>query len=220
MLIMMVNFSASGLSFLVAQCIIGAHLFWPSVRSKLSTGWGASGFMIAAIAAVTFQSAYGAILLKIYNIAFLGDESQAGGRSVGVLLSYLEQYPFGIGYAGSTFRTAPGLPEINMGLYAFLTQLPLLAPIVVLSFTGLISLLWFLYRDGSSLGRLLLIGATVTPFVFAADILWFVPLWWLPIFLLTSYRAQISKLAVGDLMSSTGRLTSRTVSVPDTTLAD
>jgi hypothetical protein len=187
-LIMAINFSASGIGFLGLQVFIGVLLFWPVVGRWIVSVRGVLTLCTAGAIIFSFSSAYGAIIEKVYRLVILGDESDQGGRSISLLIHYLVNYPFGVGYSGSTFRTAPGLPEINMGIYAFISQMSYLAPVyLVLIFLALVSLV-YTYRDGTVVSKILLIGSLSIPFVFSSDILWFGPLWWLPFFLLASYR--------------------------------
>lgn len=189
LLIMVINFSASGLSFLVFQLFLFAVLFSRQFWLILLSWRGMAALIAGATALIWFADAYGAIINKIYRLAIVGDDE--GGRSVGLMIEYLKMYPLGIGYSGSTYRTAPGLAEINMGLYEFLTQLSIFSlPFLWLLFSMTVSL-FFLYKSGSIIARFLLVGVLSLPLVFSSDSLWFVPLWWLPAFVLYSYRGQM-----------------------------
>lgn len=188
LIVMIVNFSASGLSFLLIQVIVGFFLFR---REYIKVIFSSVGIAIIAILASTFYlffDAYSAIVDKIYTIVILGDESQGGGRSIGLFFEYLSRYPFGIGYSSSTFRTAPGLSEINMGVYAFLTQLSFFGVFFILCYLFVIFRCWHKYFLGTVEEKILLVGVVSAPFVFFNDILWMNPLLWLPLFILSQKK--------------------------------
>lgn len=193
-LVMTINFSASGISFLVVQASTGVVIFWQKAKKLIFSWTGAMALGSAVALMWHFAEAYGAIVEKIYTLAIRGDESQGGGRSIALFLRYLTEFPLGIGYSGSTFRTAPGLPEINMGIYAFITQMSFLSAIFLLLLGSAILQVLYQFAKGSVVSRLLLVGAIAMPFVYSADILWFVPLWWAPLFFLLSYRREFYRI--------------------------
>lgn len=189
-IIMLINFSASGLSFMVIQFFAASFVFTNYLRRMLFSYRGALAIFVIGALSWQFFDAYGAIVNKIFDIAIKGDESQGGGRSIGVFLKYISNYPLGIGYSASTFRTAPDLPEINMGIYAFITQLSFISILFMIALISLTFRAFFLFKNGSVVSRMLLIGAVSMPLIYSADILWFVPLWWIPLFFLLSYPKE------------------------------
>jgi hypothetical protein len=185
--VMLVNFSASGLAFLAFQTMAAIVLFGRWTIAFLLRPFGLLVAAGTVALLVSFSQAYSTLLFKIYDAVIRGNEAQRGGRSIGLLIDYLTEYPFGIGYSGSSFRTAPGMAEINMGLYSFFTQMSFIALVYVALTVFGVAKAYFQYKRGSTVARILLAGALALPFVFVADILWFVPLWWLPLFMLLSW---------------------------------
>jgi hypothetical protein len=117
---------------------------------------------------------------KIVSIAIKGDESQGGGRSIGLFFDYVENYPLGMGYSGSSLRTAPNLPEINASYFAFIVQYSILAIPLGLGFIYLIKR-GFILTAKALTHRCFNVGVLMAPIIFLTDILWFVPLVWLAI---------------------------------------
>jgi hypothetical protein len=182
----LINFSASSLSFFAMY----VGMTFVAFRSRVLN------LKVAAVVAV-IASAVGvfvaytsrlwvAVIDKVYGLAFQG--ADGGGRGLGTFVSYLETYPLGISYGGSTLRVAPGLDEINGGIFSFVSQLSFLsAPFIVVFAVLVIHSLFVTEKIADSdLRRALVIGILATPFIFAADVLWFVPTIWLPILL--AYR--------------------------------
>ena len=128
---------------------------------------------------------------KINKLGFQGDEE--GGRGFGVLEQYLNTYPLGISYSGSTLRTATELPEINLGIYAFISQFSVLSiPLII----GFIFLNYLIIIKGNlqikrNTKNALLIGILVSGVIYFIDILWFTPTIWLPLIIYN----KLSKLS-------------------------
>ncbi|MGE0114274.1 MAG: hypothetical protein AB7T07_05255 [Steroidobacteraceae bacterium] len=202
-----INFSSSSQTFFLAFGLLAIWLF----RSKFTHGYASIGIVLLAVAISTFViiywKAFFAVGVKIWELAFVGDESTGGGRSIGTFSQYIEKYPFGIGYSGSTLRTAPGLPEINAAHFAFFAQYSLLAIPIIFSF------LWLVLRTiriakaqrtNVALTRNMIIAVLGSCLIFAADILWFIPTIWLAYEIIwtmkphfrssTSYATPISSL--------------------------
>ena len=142
---------------------------------------------------VIYYPVFDGMINKIFTIAINGDESQGGGRSFDLFLQYIDAYPLGIGYSGSSLRSLAGLPEINAAHFAFITQYSLLAVPIVFFF---ILLLINALRGGSlgdTLGRSMIVGTVMSPIIFFVDILWFVPLVWLPIEVIFSMKTRRRK---------------------------
>ena len=177
------NLSASSLVYFAASMLVTAWLF----RKRFSRGSTLVVLLLCAglvgSAVFAYSDVFLAVLDKIYQFAFQGDESSGGGRSLQTFLQYLYSYPMGIGYGGSTLRTAPGLPEINAAHFAFVTQFSLLALPLLAAYAYLV---WRTLRAGAKctdhrlLCRAMTVGVLVSILIFAADILWFVPTLWLP----------------------------------------
>lgn len=173
-LIMSINFSASSQTFFLCSLLLTMFIF----RRKLGITPYVS-FMLMVMLMVIYWDVFEGIIDKIYLLAIVGDESQGGGRSFGLFAEYLQTYPFGMGYSGSTLRTAPMLPEINAAHFAFVTQYSGLAFPLVAGFALLV------YRAAQAgllnepLGRCMMVGVVMSGIVFLTDILWFVPMMWL-----------------------------------------
>ena len=174
-LIMTINFSASSQTFFLCSLLLTMFIFR---RKQGITPY--VGFILMVIFMTIYRDIFEGIIEKIYLIAIVGDESQGGGRSFGLFVQYLQTYPFGMGYGGSTLRTAPTLPEINAAHFAFVTQYSALAlPLVA----GFALLVYRAARAGllnAPLGRCMTVGVFMSGIVFFTDILWFVPMMWLP----------------------------------------
>lgn len=187
-LITMINFSASSQVFFLCFCVMALLRFrrHMGLRAVMLIGVACVG---AAALIVSYWDVFAGIGEKIYALAIEGDESEGGGRSFGVFYDYISSYPLGLGYSGSTLRTAPGLPEINASYFAFFAQFSFLAPGVLAAYLYAV---WRAIRrarlgHGDLFGCLSL-GVAMSVVIFFTDILWFVPLIWLPFELIHSLR--------------------------------
>ena len=175
------NLSASGYCFLLIELFFVALFF----RTKLSKSLGSLFFcFIMLIFVAILFDALAAIFNKIYNLAILGDESEAGGRSLDTFMMYIQSFPFGIGYSGSTYRIADGLPEINSGFFAFLSQLSVVGFFLIVAF---LTNIYVIIRRSLRIAYkypefyFIISGVLAMPLIFFADLLWFVPTIWLPL---------------------------------------
>jgi len=172
-----INFSASSIFFFLYGLFLSGLFFYRSWSRR--NFFAISFFVITSVMLLlSYSNIYEGIVEKIITIAVQGDESQGGGRSFGLFLEYINAYPFGMGYSGSTLRTAPLLPEINAAYFAFLAQYSLLSFPLLFGFA-------FIWLNAIRLGsnqliyRCFNIGVLMAPIIFATDILWFLPLIWL-----------------------------------------
>jgi hypothetical protein len=192
LLVTLVNFSASSMSFLAGYFAISALILHRNmlhvVRPRL---------IVPAVIGVCalvwkFGAQYAAVLQKIMMLGLKGDEG--GGRGFSVLDAYLSAHPLGIGYSGSTLRTVGTLPQINMGAYAMASQLSfLILPI----FAGFLWLTYRGIRESLGLRDRLIAGLLVSGMVMAVlidlvDVLWFVPTIWAPM-LVCNGLAQVER---------------------------
>jgi hypothetical protein len=175
----LINFSASALTFLVGYAVIYGFLWrhrLMELRRWISISIGA---VLVVPVVVYFSAAYVGVIDKIVNFDRAGR-----GRVFSLVFDYLAAYPFGTSYGGSTLRVVPGLPEINMGVYVWLTQFTFLAiPLVMLLMWGQIRT-WYSSRDWltGSKRRILFGGMLMVWVIGAIDVLWFMPtLWLLPV---------------------------------------
>jgi hypothetical protein len=182
----LVNFSASSLSFFAVYVGMAAVAF----RERLLNLKVAVLLTVIGSAACVFIIStwrlWAAVLDKVYDLAFQG--GRGGGRDVGTFVDYLVTYPFGISYGGSSLRVAPGLNEINAGVFSFITQMSFLSALLIGGFTVLVGHAFFVARRiaDRNMREVLSIGLLAMPLIFATDILWFVPTIWLP--MLLAYR--------------------------------
>jgi hypothetical protein len=199
----MANFSASSLSFFAVYVISSLYAFKRKLlRPKLAVAaccilLGLMGFVCS-----TWELWLG-LAEKISVQALNSDGHGQGGRTVGLALSYLASYPLGISYSGSSLRTAPGLDEINSGLLAFITQESALALVLI---SGFLVLLWSGWRAAGEIRdkyarRIIQSGLVAMPFIFAADILWFVPTVWLPLLLAFAMAKAKITMPIANLSS-------------------
>ncbi|CNE67153.1 Uncharacterised protein [Yersinia nurmii] len=185
---MLLNFSASGYIFFA--CAIFATIFlcrrviFTRENAKYTLPAVFLSLVITSIYLWFFSSTLNYLLDKVFDFVFSGDET--GGRTISLLMQYLDLYPYGFGYGGSTFRTIYGLPEINMGIYSMFTQI------------GIIAFFFYVYLIGCAIvvskrsktvvEKILCGGVILMPIVFSADILWFVPTYWAPLILISWFQ--------------------------------
>ena len=173
-IIMSINFSASSQIFFLCSLLITILMF----RHKLGIV-PYVGLILLVMLMIVYRDVFEGIIEKVYLLAIVGDESQGGGRSFGLFVQYLQAYPFGIGYSGSTLRTAPMLPEINAAHFALVTQYSGLALPIVIGFAMLIFKAARTGLHSDTLGRCMMVGVLMLGIIFFTDILWFVPMMWL-----------------------------------------
>jgi hypothetical protein len=196
---MTINFSASSQTFFLCSLVLTMFIF----RRKLGiTPY--VGILLMVMLMVIYRDVFEGIVDKIYLLAIVGDESQGGGRSFGLFVQYLQTYPFGMGYSGSTLRTAPMLPEINAAHFAFVTQYSALALPLVAGFALVVYRAARAGLPNEPLGRCMTVGVLMSGIVFFTDILWFVPMMWLSMEIVFSQRrspitASTSRTAHGAL---------------------
>jgi hypothetical protein len=180
LLVTLVNFSASSMSFLAAYIAITVLLLFRDVVRPSTVKWLIPAGAILVVLVSRFGEQYSGLVQKIMNVGVRGEEG--GGRSFSVLEAYLTAHPLGLGYSGSTLRNVGTLPQINMGAYALVSQLSLLVIPVLVAF------LWLNYRVIRESGWIgdrvvagVLVGAMLTAILIdLVDILWFVPTIWAP----------------------------------------
>lgn len=194
-LVFALNFSASGLFFLVVY-LSGFFLLFLARAAQsrkvpllaIITLFILSGWMLVK------RDNYAMVINKIVEVGVKGGGSQASvessGRSLSVPITYLDSYPLGTGYGGSTFRNLPGLAENNMGLYAFISQLSFFSiPLLFLFFCFLL----VIAQQCLKLRKYeMLVGVLAVPIIFAVDILWFQPLFWLPAIIICTRSLALS----------------------------
>jgi hypothetical protein len=179
----LVNFSASSLAFFavyVGMTVVAFRARFSSVKVAAASALIASTLVVFIV--YTWQL-WAGVIEKIYLQGGAG-----GGRGTGAFVNYLETYPLGISYGGSTLRIAPGLDEMNGGLYSLIAQMSFLSAFLIAGLVVLVMHAIVVMRDGvdSDLRKALTIGVLAVPLIFSADVLWFVPTIWLPILL--AYR--------------------------------
>jgi hypothetical protein len=179
-LVTLVNFSASSMSFLAGYVVITVLVLHRYVIRPAAVKWLLPLGLTVVVLASRFGEQYGGLIQKILQLGLKGDAE--GGRSLSVLEAYLTAHPFGLGYSGSTLRNVGTLPMINMGAYAMVSQLSLLfIPI----FVGFLWLTYRVVRDSAAINDRVLAGLMVAGMLMAifmdlVDVLWFVPTIWAP----------------------------------------
>jgi hypothetical protein len=180
LLVTLVNFSASSMSFLAGYIVITACLLHRYVLRPATLKYVVPTVALVIVLASRFGEQYGGLVQKIVDFGLRGDAG--GGRGFSVLDAYLSAYPFGIGYSGSTLRNVGALPQINMGAYALASQLSFL---ILPVFAGFLWLTYRVIRRGARIGDrfvygLLAGGMLMAVFIDLVDVLWFVPTLWAP----------------------------------------
>lgn len=186
-IVLLINFSASGYAYSLIMTMTLAYFF----RSKIFTL--KNTILISAMLIIFFYAFHNEVqnlVNKIITLSNLNNED--GGRGIKILWLYLDNYPFGIGFGGSSFRSLEGFPEINSGYIALLTQLSITGLLIFIAFFSyILSLTKNTLKNKSyakNTTKTLLIGVIAMPFIFIIDPLWFSPINWLALFLLFGYK--------------------------------
>ena len=188
-IVTLVNFSASSLSFFAVYVGMTVVAF----RARLLNLKVAAVLTVIASAMCVFIAytwrLWAAVIGKIYDLAFQG--GTGGGRDIGTFVDYIQTYPLGISYGGSSLRIAPGLDDINAGIFVFISQMSFLSALLFAAFAVLLIHAVFVARNlaDGDLRKVLVVGILTMPFIFATDVLWFVPTNWLPILLAYRFAA-------------------------------
>jgi hypothetical protein len=176
----MINISASSLSFFSFSALVAIILFRRYFLRPKALFVSSASFSGLLALIFYFWEVFWAVSSKVERLAFRGDETDGGGRSLRVLFEYIEKYPWGIGYGGSSLRIGPGLPEINAGYLAFVSQYSFFAvPALVIFSVLFVATVRRCLSHGSVEARVMAVGVFLSPLYFAADILWFIPTIWL-----------------------------------------
>lgn len=180
LLVTLVNFSASSMSFLVGYVVITVLVLHRYVIRPSAVKWLLPAGVTVVVLASRFGEQYGGLIQKILDVGFGGDAE--AGRGFSVLEAYLTAHPLGLGYSGSTLRNVGTLPMINMGAYAMASQLSLLLIPIFVGF------LWLTYRvvresrhiDDRVVAGVMISGMLMAILIDLVDVLWFVPTLWAP----------------------------------------
>jgi len=178
-LVTLINFSASSQVFFLVFIVMAILKFRRSIGIK-SLVVGIFGALCVFVFVVKYWAVFSGIGEKIYSLAIQGDEASQGGRSFSVFYEYISRYPFGIGYGGSSLRTAPDLPEINAPYFVFFSQYSLLGFPILLGYFYLVFRTIKSASYGIQLIRCMSVGVAMSVVIFFTDVLWFVPMIWLP----------------------------------------
>lgn len=201
--IALLNFSASGFSFLILYSGISILIFRSKIARNKTRNFMVITGVTSAIAVFTacFYEQISAVFKKIVEVGFRGGGTMASqaasGRGISVLFEYLSSFPAGIGYGGSTFRNLEGFPENNQGIFAFLSQIGPISLLIIPLY------LFFIYSTSSrvsgfshsDIDKAFLVGCLAQPLIFSIDILWFQPMLWLPIVYLSVRLRWLQRLA-------------------------
>jgi hypothetical protein len=187
----LINISASSLIFFAGYVVLSCLTSWRSL-------WKARVFF-PAVAMIGVTVAIGVwqsdLLISVYDkvvsLAIRGEGQ--GGRGLQNFLAYLDKYPWGLSYGGSSLRNLSDLYEMNSGILAFITQVSWLAPFIIILFTALT----FITITNSRVleehtRKILNVGILMMFVIFFGDILWFVPTIWASMLI----SARLRKIAV------------------------
>ena len=192
LLVTLVNFSASSMSFLAGYVVITVLVLHRYVIRPAAVKWLVPVVVAVVLLASRFGEQYGGLIEKVLQVGFRGGSE--GGRGFSVLEAYLSAHPFGLGYSGSTLRNVGDLPMINMGAYAMASQLSLL---LIPIFVGFLWLTYRVVRESRYINDRVLAGVMIAGMLMAilmdlVDVLWFVPTIWAPM-LVCNGLARISR---------------------------
>lgn len=193
LLINLINFSASGQVFLVCYLLLFAFYY----RGNLLKWYNyffiifLSSFLYIVTTNFFTEQVLG-VVEKINRLGLQGDDE--GGRGFDVFQQYIETYPLGTSYGGSTLRIVTDLPEINLGIYAFIVQFSILSIPLIIGFIYLnyMVIIKSNFRVEKDIRNALLIGILVSGVIYCIDILWFTPTIWLPL-IICHRLSQLSK---------------------------
>lgn len=175
--IFLINFSASAQVFFASFILIALYRFMFLFKRKSFLLFSSIIIVLATALVLSYDELFLGVFKKIYELAIKGDEG--GGRGLGVFLDYIDRYPLGIGYGGSTLRTAPGLREINASHFSFISQYSFLSPLILGLYLFLTVKTLQATRSSGLLAKSMIIGVLGSSVIFLADILWFTPTIWL-----------------------------------------
>jgi hypothetical protein len=192
LLVTLVNFSASSMSFLAGYVVVTVLVLHRYVIRPAAVKWLLPAGVTVVLLVSRFGEQYGGLIQKVLQLGLKGDAET--GRSFSVLEAYLSAHPFGLGYSGSTLRNVGTLPMINMGAYAMASQLSLL---LIPIFIGFLWLTYRVIRESRYINDRILAGMMITGMLMAifmdlVDVLWFVPTIWAPM-IICSGLAQITR---------------------------
>jgi len=197
LMVCLINFSASGLAFLAGYLFLAVLIFRNYFSRIRVLFWFCIGVGTIVISGVVFSRQYLGVMTKIWEIGILGgvnnDAIEVSGRSIQVLSTYLGMHPYGMSYGGSTLRALQGLPDNNLGIFVFLTQLSFFSiPIIF----GFIVLIYYVIKSARLCSdqlsyKVFLVGALMPVFIYITEVLWFIPHIWLPLAIL--YRLAYLK---------------------------
>lgn len=190
------NFSASSYIFLFLY-ILGTLVFFHKELRKLVILM----VVLIVVAFVFFNEQIFGVVLKVYNLAITVEKNQGGGRSFWYIFDIIDNYPFGYGYGGSTYRNYHGISglDINNAVVIFFGQLSILGiPILGIFIFNMCKIFKLSrYLNFKFEKKLLFLSITVMSFIFLADVLWFVPVIWLPVVVLTILARNEKRKSVG-----------------------
>jgi len=181
LLVSLLNISASAYMFLIAYLLSAFIILRKQIGSLIITGV----LLFLIIISFIFHDQIAGMFLKVYQLGIIQDDS--GGRKFSLLWEILSKYPFGYGYGGSTFRDLHGINnlQLNNAIVAYFGQLSVLG---IFTYCIFIFSLFRIYKSSKVLKKsydferkLLFMSLLVMIFVFASDVLWFVPVIWLPV---------------------------------------
>jgi len=197
-LVTIINLSASSQAFFYFYLLLTiVFLGVGALKARVFVGVGVFVIMFASLYAFIGPSGFIGVFDKLLALGDSSDGVSDGGRSFSGFTSFIQAYPWGIGYGGSFFRYVDTF-YTDVGIYAFFVQLSLVALIVIAAaFYVIFNLLG---RARSKLNvteyAILKISILGMVFIFSADILWFVPTVWLCFVLLYATVVNRERISV------------------------
>ena len=113
----------------------------------------------------------------------------------------MNNYPLGYGYGGSSYRNLHGIAglDLNNAVVIFFGQLSIIGvPLIIIFIFNMYKILKLSkYLNFKFERKLFLLSIIVMSLIFLADVLWFVPVIWLPVVLFTILARNEKRKSVG-----------------------
>jgi len=192
------NFSASSYAFLFLYLFGMLVFFHKEFKVLISL----LVVFVALVLSYFYDEIFG-LFVKIYELAIVVQKGHGGGRSFMWIVDIIDNYPLGYGYGGSSYRNSHGISglDLNNAVVIFFGQLSIIGfPILIIFIFNMYKILKLSrYLNFKFERKLLFLSMIVMSFIFAADVLWFVPVIWLPVVVLTILARNEKRKSIGHL---------------------
>ncbi|WP_067515007.1 hypothetical protein [Endozoicomonas ascidiicola] len=175
-LVCVINFSASGIAFLLSYILAFSLVFWREIVKKYLFWFLATVLIVFPLTVYLLFEQYMSIVNKIIEYVFSDEAS--GGRKLSTIANYLNVYPLGITYGGSSLRTIESIGPVELGLIGLVTQFSIFLLIFAVLITKYLLNVGFFCRKKNAGDKILFCGIIISLFIFVSDILWFLPIIW------------------------------------------